>query len=577
MTSSEILSQYVTAFVRQLERSGVDHAVICPGSRSTPLALALIRSTHIRHYVLLDERSAGFFALGLSKRLQRPTVLLATSGTATAEFAPAVAEAAISRVPLLVLTADRPRELRDVGAPQTIDQVRLYGSHTKWFQDMPTPDGREDLVRFVQIAAARAVHLSLSGPQGPVQLNFPFHDPLIIDRRIPPLAPQNDLSDLAIYNAALPVSINAIEAVLSRIPSESQGLLIAGPGTPEKSGQALIELSRHLGWPLLADPLSNLRHMDGPLINTYDTIVRRPDLFGALRPQIVVRTGAAPTSKALNQATALLPQVIVDEETGSWRDPNLHSVQMIYGSIESFSRQLTAALKASPYKAPVQWLDLWQQADRQIHQRFASLLNTASDNVEPYLYYHLAQWIPTDRIRPVFASNSMPIRDVDTFSVQPAPHLRFYGNRGANGIDGIISTALGVAAVDGDVVAVLGDLAFYHDMNGLLAGKLHQLNALIVVINNDGGGIFSFLPQARQLSAEEFEVLFGTPHHLTFAPAAALYGGLYRYVETPADLHSAFADFIARPGLRIIEWRPINRQANVQRHQYIMGLTETKE
>ncbi|POB09536.1 2-succinyl-5-enolpyruvyl-6-hydroxy-3-cyclohexene-1-carboxylic-acid synthase [Sulfobacillus sp. hq2] len=562
-TQSSEVGRYLAQFVISLEHSGVTHAVICPGSRSTPLSLALYAS-HLKTYVLMDERSAAFFALGIAKNLRRPTLLVSTSGTAAANFMPAVVEAFWSHVPLIVLTADRPPELRDSGAAQTIDQIRLYGSHVKWFQDMPLADGTEILDRFANITAQRAAITAQQNPAGPVHLNFPFREPLLTV--FPDPSTLLDPGPARIIPAQEQPNPQGILLVAQWLRHISQGFIVAGPGHMAQALPAMLRLSRQLGWPIWADPLSNLRGLDPAILGTHDAILRA-HAASLPTPQAVIRIGAPPTSKALNQFIAQSRLVVIDAEN-SYREPMLQEAQILQGSADQVLDELATAL--SNQTVDPAWHHLWQEQDRGMRAQLAQRLASVNTPNEPSLYYHLVNWLAPLEPVDVFVSNSMPIRDVDAFTLNPGRQLRFWANRGANGIDGVTSTALGMSAVQGQVVLITGDLAFYHDMNGLLAAKKYGLNALIIVVNNDGGGIFSFLPQS-QLAEPTFEALFGTPHGLTFEHAAALYHAAYRHTQTVEELKAAIQDLAPLPGLRIIEWHTASRQDNVSWHAFLWG------
>ncbi len=559
-TDQHAVGDYLARFVQSLQASGVTHAVICPGSRSTPLAMALHRARALRSYILMDERSAAFFALGIAKVSRRPVVLLSTSGTAAANFMPAIVEAFWSHVPLLVLTADRPPELRDSGAAQTIDQVRLYGSHAKWFQDMPLADGSEQLQRFAEITAQRAVTLAISDPSGPVHLNFPFREPLITEfsEGSASLGPSD--SESRVVPARRYPDRAAIIAMGQKVSATTKGVIIAGASRIRDSLTILLEISQKLQWPIFADPLSNIRGMGDGIIASYDSLLRvNPARMPV--PEIVLRIGAPPTSKALSQFLQHSWTYIIDGED-SYREPNLQPGQVIQGQIG-----LTLALLNEHLEPSIQhssWMQEWMHHNQNMTQQLAQRMQDFIG--EPYLYYHLPNWLRALGPVDVFVSNSMPVRDLDAFTISPGASYEFWANRGANGIDGIVSTALGIAAYKGQCVLITGDMAFYHDMNGLFAAKKYGLQALVIVINNDGGGIFSFLPQ-NHLDPAEFEDLFGTPHGLTFAGAAQIYDAEYRLAVTPREMESALAELATHPGLRILEWRVSGRKENLVVHQ----------
>ncbi len=553
------LAWYLDTIVHQLEAGGVSHAVVCPGSRSTPLTLALHRSLNIEINVLIDERSAGYFALGLARALHAPVALVVTSGTAAANLLPAVVEASLSQVPLIVMTADRPRELRGVGASQTIDQVELYGSHAKYFIDLPTPEPLLEVMRYVRTQVARALQIAGDQPPGPVHLNFPLREPLLPDWTHSAPAP----TSVPIWHPQLVAMPQAVTRAKELLGQHPHGIVVAGSGIGDAVKAKLVDWANAWGWPILADPLSNMRHYGGPVIGSYDLMLRSG---AVLSPQAVLRVGSIPTSKSLNQLLRGLPGVILETQPQGL-DPNSQDLLILGGDLEL---SLTALAEPAPnYRVDPQWLTRWRTTHDAIVRHLAFALDALAPNAEPHLFAHLDTWIGADSEHKlaVMVSNSMPIRDLDTYLIQGAARLQFFANRGANGIDGVTSTALGLSAHYGDVVLIIGDLAFYHDMNGLLAAAKLGLNALIVVVNNQGGGIFSFLPQREHLTREVFESYYGTPLNLDFSHVASLYGGVFRRVANGQALLESLRDFRKTKGLRIVEWVVANRDDNRLAHQ----------
>jgi 2-succinyl-5-enolpyruvyl-6-hydroxy-3-cyclohexene-1-carboxylate synthase len=565
------------AFVAELPRAGLRHAVVCPGSRSTPLAVALAEAGAIRVWMHADERSAAFFALGMARALAEPVGVLCSSGTAAANFLPAVVEAHLSRVPLLVLTADRPPELRDVGAAQTIDQARLYGSHAKWFYELPVPEATADLLRHARQVAARAIATASAAPRGPVHLNFPFREPLLPapGEPAPAIADEAALhgrADDAPFTAVTPShAVPALDlAPLARdLAGRPRGLIVCGPQDDPALAPAVTALAAQFGYPVLADALSQVRrgpHDRALVIDDYDAFLRADATCGALAPDVVLRFGALPTSKPLAQFLArdhAGRHILVDD--GGWRDPLFLASDLIQADPVAVCAALGAAL---PERATASaWADAWRAAAEHARTAMAACLAAPDGTIEGRVFTELAALLPAGAT--IFAGNSMPVRDLDTFLPAGDHALRCLANRGANGIDGVVSSALGVAAVSPEpVVLVLGDLSFYHDLNGLLAAKLHGLRATIVVVNNDGGGIFSFLPQASQVAPARFETLFGTPLGLDFRAAADLYGARFSRPESWEDFRAAVVSGIAGAGLSIVEVRS-ERAANVTQHRVV--------
>lgn len=570
------------AFVSALADAGVRHACVCPGSRSTPLALALAQHPAIRVWMHIDERSAGFFGLGMARTGKEPVALLCSSGTAAANFLPAVVEASYSRVPLIVLTADRPPELRDFGAAQTIDQLRLYGSHVKWFLDMPVPEANDELLPHATAVAMRAVATALAGPAGPVHLNFPFREPLVPAGLLEPDAPEQSWPNGS-HNAA-----RASGEVVSRgrvVPPEDlivelsselrgveRGIIVCGPQDDPALARPVAQLARALGYPILADPLSHVRtgpHDRALVIDSYDAFLRDEATARKLEPEVVIRLGALPTSKPLTlflQRVARC-QVLIDGD-GGWRDP-LHRVSRVIHADPNLTCAALAAAAGEhlPDRSDSEWVRSWREVAAQTRWAVAERLQQDTEFFEGRVFAELAGLLPAGTT--LVAGNSMPVRDLDTFFPTSERPLRFLANRGANGIDGVVSTALGAAAISGEpVVLVIGDLSFYHDLNGLLAARRHGVRATIIVLNNDGGGIFSFLPQAASVDHDTFEELFGTPIGLNIEAAAHLYGAEYACPATWEEFRELVGDAIERPALSIIEVRT-DRKRNVAQHRAV--------
>jgi 2-succinyl-5-enolpyruvyl-6-hydroxy-3-cyclohexene-1-carboxylate synthase len=573
------LGLFVDAFVDELARSGVRHACFAPGSRSTPLVLELAREPRIRLWDHLDERSAAFFGLGLAKALREPVALVCTSGTAAANLLPAVVEARYSGVPLLVLTADRPAELRDVGAPQAIDQLRLYGTHTKWFVEVALPEATPLLLRYVRALAARAVATAQEEPAGPVHLNFPFREPLLPLAAEPPSVSGTEALGWLGRPAAEPFArvlhgLRQLDTSLARKLAEllaglPRGAIVAGPQPDETLPPALARLAATLGYPILADPLSQSRcgrHDRSLVVDAYDAFLRDPLLSEALAPQVVLRVGAVPTSKPLLhylERHAGARQIMVS--TSGWPDPLHLAGYVVQAEPAALARALLSQLAALDYQPDDDWREIWRAVDRQARATIVEELGRLEEPFEGRVFAELTELLPDGAT--LVVGNSMPVRDLDAFLPSTERTIRFLANRGANGIDGVVSTALGAAAaLAGPLVLVIGDLSFYHDMNGLLAARRHGLRATIVLLNNDGGGIFSFLPQAEH--GEQFERLFGTPHGLDFRHAAALYGLSYTRVERWPAFRKAIRASLAGQGVAVIEL-PTERGRNVELHRQI--------
>jgi 2-succinyl-5-enolpyruvyl-6-hydroxy-3-cyclohexene-1-carboxylate synthase len=574
---------YIGAFVDELARSGVRNVCIAPGSRSTPLALSIASHPDLRTWVLIDERCAGFFALGMARALGAPVALLCTSGTATANFLPAVIEARSSCIPLIVMTADRPPELRDVGAAQTIDQNRLYGGYPKWFVEVALPDVTPTLLRYARTVACRAVATAAASPPGPVHLNFPFREPLVPSAIEPP----PDLSEgdalawkgrangepwVAVTDAPGVATTEIVEEIAAQLRNARQPLFICGPQFDRALAKPFAELAHVLGAPLLADPLSQIRwgdHDRDAIIDRYDAALRDDATASKLIPDVVLRIGGLPTSKPLLQYLerhSAAQHIVVDAT--NWPDPTLLAARVVHADPVTLCTQLVDSLANRSPNSDVNagWLAEWKDVDARAGAALDAYTGEVGEPFEGAILKQIAALLP--QASTLFVSSSMPVRDLDAFASGDERRIRVLANRGANGIDGVVSTSLGVAAArasdDGPLVLVIGDLAFYHDMNGLLAASLHEIDATIVVINNDGGGIFSFLPQSTQPS--HFEELFGTPHGMQFEAAAKLYGARYSQAESLESLRAAVVSGMNEKGLDIIEMRT-DRARNVLLHR----------
>jgi 2-succinyl-5-enolpyruvyl-6-hydroxy-3-cyclohexene-1-carboxylate synthase len=560
-----------TAFARALvdewARAGVTDACLAPGSRSAPLALALADDDRLGVHVHLDERSAAFFALGLAKASGRPAVVLSTSGTAAAHFHPAVLEAWHSHAPLLVCTADRPPELRDTGAGQTIDQVKLYGDALRWAFDAPVPDDRPGAGGMWRSLAARAIAEATGPPAGPVQLNLPLREPLVptgealVDA--PGRADGRPWTDVT-SPRRLPDDAT-VARLADLVTATPRGILVAGWGAGVDPATAHRFVAA-AGWPLLADPISGLRA--GPqAISTYDALLRVEGFAAAHRPDLVVQIGAAPTSKtAVNWLDPEVAQIQVDPDRG-WLDPRRAAAERLAVEPEPLLDAVSARIGAGAGTSD--WLDDWLDAERAARRAIDDLLDGWEEPFEGRVARDVVAALPGSAT--LVVASSMPVRDVESFAA-PRYGPRFISNRGVNGIDGFVSTVLGVAAARrsqaGLVVGILGDLAFLHDLNGLYGTSGRGLDATFVVLDNDGGGIFSFLPQ-RDVS-DHFETLFGTPHGLDLVALARACGVPGTRVEKASDVVRAVVAAVEAGGVRVIVV-PTDRDDNVRRHREVVA------
>lgn len=548
-------------FVQALVEAGLTAVCISPGSRSTPLTLAFAAQKGIQIYRHLDERSAGFFALGLAVATDQPVALVCTSGTAVANYFPAIVEANMSQVPLLVLTGDRPHELRHSGANQTIDQVKIFGDHMLWAVDMPIPqaDAPDVALRHVQTTAVRAYSMANGRRKGPVHVNFPFRKPLEPEKGDWRL---ETTSKSSISNLQSSVSIltrsqqDELTAVINR---HERGLIVCGPRCPGGNfPQAVAGLSQISGWPILADPLSGVRfglHAAGTIISgAYETYMQ-----GQLdwpEPEVILRFGAVPTSKWLNAylERSRPAHRIHIRDNGVWADDSHQTTLFVQADAEQACYQIAQGVHPRLSSA---WLDAVFAVETAVWQTLETLAADSAELTDFWAVWDvMAMMPPNGRL---FVGNSLPVRHVDQFARPSTKPLHVYANRGASGIDGNVSTALGFGAAGrSPLVAILGDITFYHDMNGLLYLAQRRRDAegqsaippvTFVVINNNGGGIFRRLPIAE--FEPEFTDLFLTPHGLNFEHAARLYGLEYVRVTDRAVFREALGAsmFDARPSL----------------------------
>lgn len=560
MNEREVLSNYVYQIVASLVASGVEQVVVSPGSRSTPLAYAFASTKELTLHRQIDERAAGFYALGLAKATAKPVVLLCTSGTAAANYYPAIVEAKYARVPLIVLTADRPHELREVGAPQTINQVRLYGEHVKWSAEFPIPDEAPQTLPYIERHTARAVTIAMTAPFGPVHLNIPFREPLVIDFKTQlPRA-----SFVKSYTNDLMPSKQTIAELTAIIEQTKNGMIVVGELPLGTDTEALWNFVRELKWPVMIESLSNLR-TEVPedcqvfAITTYDALMKNERFKRNVRPQTVIRFGAQPVSKFLMQFIAQanpLHYIIIDEDP-MFRDSTHSSTHFIHALPGEWLNEI----ELSHVATELAYIEFWKTADLLAADVIAKYGQTAGDE-GAYVQLMLESLVEGSDI---FVSSSMPIRDIDTFLPVMNQDIQVFANRGANGIDGVTSTALGFSNGRGNrqTYLLIGDLAFLHDANAFIASRYQQCDVTVVVLNNDGGGIFSYLPQAKVEA--HYEELFGTPTALTFEQVASMYEMEYVKVTSKEQFAAAITSE-KQQALKLIEVFT-NREENVKEHR----------
>lgn len=568
-----VQATFAATLVDEWIRAGVTDAVVCPGSRSTPLALALAGREELRLHVRLDERGAGFFALGLGMATGRPAPVCTTSGTAAVELHPAVVEAHHAGVPLVACTADRPPELHHVGAPQTIDQVRLYGTSVRWACDPGVPEaGTAGTWRAL---AARSVAEACGGPRGPgpVHLNLAFRDPLVGEAGALPAGRPGG----APWYGMPPTTTGGGQgtggpgpvAVDPGSPLAGRGLVVAGRGAGPPA--AVLALAEHLGWPLLADPRSGCRVTHPLVVAAADALARVPELRRELLPEVVLALGAPWVSPSLaglvREAASSGARVVAVDRWWRWVDPGRAVTEIHRADPAAW---LAAAVDRSPGGADPGWAERWQAAETAAQRAIDAVLASGDGTLtEPALARALLPALPAGSTAVV--ASSMPVRDVEWYAPVMSDPPPVLANRGANGIDGLVATTQGVAAAGaGPVVGVLGDLAFLHDASSLAApagAAVPAAGCTLVVVDNDGGGIFDFLPQADRVDRAVFERVFGTPQSAEVARVARGFGLAVEEVGTADGLVAALAAPAAGGGLRVVRAQVPDRGSNVELHR----------
>jgi 2-succinyl-5-enolpyruvyl-6-hydroxy-3-cyclohexene-1-carboxylate synthase len=569
-----------SALVEELARCGVRQAVVSPGSRSTPLAVALWREPGIEVTVVLDERSAGFFALGTALATGVPAAVLCTSGSAAANLHPSVVEADEASVPMIVLTADRPPELRDIGAGQTIDQLKLYGDAVRWFCEVGTHEADDDGLLHFRAVACRAYATAAGDPRpGPVHLNVPWREPLA---PIPIQGQVTATDRLALegrgnapLSAVAPAHPRADEGLLDRLAERMEacdrGLIVAGRQYDTALAEPISAFAAAAGYPILAEPISQLRrgpHDRSLVVSSYDHLAR--DRPAHLEPQLILRVGDLPTSKPLRQWLAAiedLEQIVIDP-VGEWREPTRRAGTVVraepISTVRSLTERLTRLRPGASAIAGAPFAAAWLEGDRAVCEAVDGRLERLEELSEPGFWRSLGRTLRDGDS--VLAASSMPVRDLEAF-LRPGPEgVRFAANRGANGIDGLVSTAAGLATGSGARTwAVLGDLALFHDLGGLAVAR-DLLELRLIVIDNSGGGIFHFLPQAEAMAQGEFEALLGTPAGLDPEAAAAMFDLTTALPESPAELDKALTGEAQMIVVRT------DRERNLELHRELSSL-----
>ena len=510
---------FCATLVDEWARAGVTDAVVCPGSRSTPLAVALASDPRVVVHVHHDERSGAFMALGIGLASGRPAVVLTSSGTAAVELHPAIVEAHQSAVPLIAATADRPPELQGVAAPQTIDQQHLYGGSVRWFVDagVPSEETRGAWRSLGARSVAEALGAGGRGP-GPVQVNLPFRDPLVGEPGELPTGRASGRAWHTVVDDRSDLDDAAVDTLTETLAAV-RGVIIAGRGT---GGAGVHALAEKLAWPVLADPRSGARVPARTTVAAFDSVLRHPRFAADHRPEVVLRVGEQPASKVLAQWLAASgAREVVVHRRGAWIDPDRTADVVVAADPSPFIAALAKRLAGTGASA-TPWLARWAHAEEVAQRAIAAALGASTGPTEPGVARDVMAVLPEGSS--LVLSSSMPVRDVEWFAA-PRVGVDVFSNRGANGIDGVVSTAIGVALASRRPTALLvGDVALLHDTNGMLMASSRDVDLTIVVVDNDGGGIFSFLPQATSLAPDTFERLFGTPHGVDLTALAAVHG-----------------------------------------------------
>jgi 2-succinyl-5-enolpyruvyl-6-hydroxy-3-cyclohexene-1-carboxylate synthase len=554
---------FCRTLVDEWVRLGVSDAVICPGSRSTPMALALAGHPGVRVHVHVDERSAAFVALGLGLATRRPAVVLTTSGTAAVELHPAVVEAHQAAVPMIAVTADRPPELRDRWAPQTIDQRDLYGPAVRWYCEPGPPDAAHAATWRV-LAADVLAHTNALRP-GPVHLNLAFREPLTgASDELPD--PDHDRPEPVVPTWSL---LDEQLARLVPVMAAERGVIVAGARaawTPDER-DAVLDLARTCGWPVLADATSGCRVPDPHVVSTFDPLLRTEARRDELRPDVVVHLGGLLASRVTNEALASSgARHLGFDRFGVVPDPDGTLAASFAVAPAVAARQLAPLVAQRRAGAPPSggYLQRWTEAERAARLALDEVARQDESTItEPAVATHLIAALPDDA--ELVVSSSMPVRDLEWYA-PPRDGCTVRSNRGANGIDGVVSTAIGVALGGARTACLVGDVAFVHDTNAMAGLRERGVDLLVVVVDNDGGGIFSFLPQATEIDPTDFELLFGTPHGTNLPMLAVAHGLEVGVVDDLFDLDEVLLSWLRTGGVRIVI-APSDRDANREVHR----------
>jgi len=558
---------WTSILAETLHRLGLVTAVICPGSRSAPLAIAFANHPNIEAIPVLDERSAAFFALGIAQQTRRPVVLVCTSGTAGANFYPAVIEARESRVPLLILTADRPPELRDCNAGQAIDQHKLYGSFPNWHTELALPSLDMSLLAYLRQTMVHAWERTLYPVSGPVHLNLPFREPLAPIPQSEALTFKTTFNEEDFFSSVLPIAAVPHSFISATLPiselTSDRGVIVVGPVKPHSPAafsRAIAQLSEKLSYPVLAEGLSPLRNyadLNPNLISTYDLLLRNTSLAEKLAPDVVLRIGEMPTSKQLRTW-------LERNQPRQWIiDPDGRNLDPLHGKTIHLRVTVEALTAVAPAyeNGSNSYLKFWRATETQVRQRLDQTMREIDWLFEGKTAWLLSKTLPSGTA--LFVSSSMPVRDVEFFWTTGNSAINPFFNRGANGIDGSLSTALGMAHHRQSCVMITGDLALLHDTNGFLLRQQFVGHLTIVLINNNGGGIFEMLPIAQ--FDPPFETFFATPQSVSFAQLCAAYGVEHKFIKSWDELTQQLNP-LPKTGIRVLEIQTDRKADALWRH-----------
>ena len=576
------MNEYIAALVDEFAQLGITYAVFSPGSRSTTMAMLFREHGAFETYMNIDERSAGFMALGIAKAHRKPVILVCTSGSAVAHYMPAVLEAQYSGVPLIILSADRPHTLQHVGAPQTVDQQKIFGTAVNYYEELAVPQ-QEHYHTYPRLVARKAYMKSMDVKRGPVHINVPLFEPLVpeLDRKHFECGRQPF--------SVVPAAIQPGDAcTIYDLLANKKMLILAGPNTNLEDADAILGLSNIFNAPILGDPLSNMRRVyDERVITSYDALLSQEVYRDTLRPDCILQIGQMVVSKRVQQWVAFMQHIpiISVSPTMDYTNPAGNTTLFIQstpqGLVDALKMQIPDlhAMENEEYAegadeeldiADNGYLAMWIHADV-VGRKQLDTVAREQELFEGYTIHLLQELLPEHS--QIMVANSMSIRDMDYFWAGNRHSAIIYGNRGVNGIDGTVSTALGIATNGVPTVLLTGDLTFFHDLNGLAVAKTHPLNLTIIVHNNDGGGIFEYLPQK---GTPHFDYLFSTAQGLDYSGLATLYGIDFVRVASNDELKNTLQNYVGTAGVHVIEIRT-SKERSRELHKLYTTIPTNKE